>query len=96
MSDVDTTVHICAGVIEGKKDACQGDSGGPLLCEDTQVGIVSWGRGCGRPGSPGVYTRLDVYLEWLNDTIQNNCAVKNVLNILTVAFILTILLFFTL
>ncbi|XP_076288171.1 trypsin-4 [Lasioglossum baleicum] len=96
MTEVDTKLHICAGVMAGKKDACQGDSGGPLLCEDTQVGIVSWGRGCARPGLPGVYTRLDVYLEWLNDSIQKNYAVKNVLNIITVAFMLTALLFFIL
>jgi hypothetical protein len=55
-------------------DACQGDSGGPLARYDDDpsgpggtpvpadfdalIGIVSFGRGCGDPGFPGVYTRL--------------------------------------
>ncbi|EDL77056.1 similar to testis specific serine proteinase 3 (predicted), isoform CRA_a [Rattus norvegicus] len=47
-------------------DACQGDSGGPMVCEFNktwvQVGIVSWGLGCGRIGYPGIYT------ESLSDT----------------------------
>lgn len=54
---------ICAGYPQGGVDACQGDSGGPMFRPDVygnwiQVGIVSWGTGCARPGFPGVYTEV--------------------------------------
>jgi len=56
---------ICAG--ESGKDSCQGDSGGMLLDKATnqQVGIVSWGVGCGSPGYPGVYANIANLLEWI-------------------------------
>jgi secreted trypsin-like serine protease len=55
------SLMVAAGGERGK-DSCQGDSGGPLFnpgSTSTQVGIVSSGLGCGRPGVPGVYTEVN-------------------------------------
>ncbi|XP_065081006.1 trypsin-4-like [Ochlerotatus camptorhynchus] len=52
---------VCAG--GAGQDSCQGDSGGPLVCNGKQVGIVSWGKGCGN--YPGVYANVVFARNWI-------------------------------
>ncbi|XP_063312959.1 granzyme A-like isoform X2 [Pelobates fuscus] len=65
-----TTDMLCAQGAKSNDDSCQGDSGGPLICDGKLRGIVSFGIGCGRPGIPGVYTRLTNYINWINYIIN--------------------------
>lgn len=67
--------QVCAGNVEkGGIDTCQGDSGGPLMCVSGGVwkivGITSWGFGCGDRESPGVYTNVAKYRQWINYWVQ--------------------------
>ncbi|XP_076592861.1 complement C1r-A subcomponent-like [Chaetodon auriga] len=71
-----TNNMFCAGIPEGGKDSCLGDSGGPFaLSDDGQfwaAGIVSWGVDCGQQGTYRVYTKVINYLDWINQTMQEN------------------------
>lgn len=68
--------QICAGG-EGGRDSCSGDSGGPLMhtaSNDSSQwyveGIVSFGARCGTEGWPGIYTRVNRYLDWISTNVR--------------------------
>ena len=60
---------ICAGSNQAGKDSCTGDSGGPMTRaqgkERVLVGLVSWGHGCALADTPGIYTNVSDYLDWI-------------------------------
>lgn len=64
---------IC-GDSSKRVDACRGDSGGPMVFKDDsgfvyQLGIVSWGVGCGQSRKPGVYTSITYHFKWIQDFV---------------------------
>lgn len=58
----------------------QGDGGGPLVCavegrtstlkKYVQVGIISWGIGCGEDQIPGVYSSVIVNSKWIKNKLH--------------------------
>ncbi|KAL0274877.1 UNVERIFIED_CONTAM: hypothetical protein PYX00_002904 [Menopon gallinae] len=67
---------LCAG--DRGVDSCQGDSGGPLMLRNQYgqmypAGIISWGEGCARPYKPGVYTKVNNFLDWIIKNTEDAC-----------------------
>lgn len=68
---------ICAG---GENyDTCEGDGGSPLVCPIPgqveryhQIGIASWGIGCGENDIPGVYVNVALYRNWIDKIMIEN------------------------
>lgn len=79
--DLQRDGNICAGT--GQTDSCQGDSGGALWGFTPQndsspvsasiitiYGIVSYGQGCANPYAPGVYVRLSLFNDWIQNEME--------------------------
>ncbi|KAL2084913.1 hypothetical protein ACEWY4_020431 [Coilia grayii] len=70
---------FCAG-LEGSSDSCWGDSGGPLFVPKSGMGnpgdpyrlkgIVSWGPNCRDYSYKMYYTKVQNYLAWIRETID--------------------------
>ncbi|KAG6923086.1 protease, serine 1 [Chelydra serpentina] len=67
-----TSTMMCAGYLEGGKDACQGDAGGPLVCNGELQGIMSWGFGWAQKDHPSIYTKICSLLSWIKSTMAAN------------------------
>ncbi|XP_076594244.1 trypsin-like [Chaetodon auriga] len=67
--DMITRRMVCAGYMDGGRDACNGDSGSPLVCLGEVYGLVSWGQGCAEPNYPGVYVKVCEFLYWIEDVL---------------------------
>lgn len=63
---------MCAGFMNGGRDSCQGDSGGPFTIGNKVIGVVSFGKGCGVPNFPGVYTNVAAYRGWIDKHLRGN------------------------
>merc|ERR1712013_636531 len=68
------STQLCAGGENGK-DSCKGDSGGGLFIQREQykpwflIGVVSFGsKKCGS-GVPGIYTRVEDFVPWIEENI---------------------------
>ncbi|BES88126.1 serine protease [Nesidiocoris tenuis] len=74
---IDAGSMVCAGDVNGGKDACTGDSGGPLFVEEDdcvtrQLGITSLGKDCGIPGTAGIYTNVTKYIPWIESIVWSD------------------------
>jgi secreted trypsin-like serine protease len=74
---------ICAGGTG--KDACTGDSGGPLYQRTNstgdaiQVGVISFGDGCGEVKTPGAYTAVAEQLSWIEQARRPEACTSKVM-----------------
>jgi len=63
--------QVCAGSVGNTGEGiCQGDTGGPLFCETNDgsvdfVGVAASGANCGSAQHPGIFMRVDYFLDWI-------------------------------
>lgn len=83
---------LCAGELDGARDACKGDSGSPLVCKHDehwfQYGVVNWGTGCGQKDNPGVYADVVKFLTWIQEKTGSQYSFSIVLELYLCQYIL--------
>ncbi|XP_072276384.1 hepatocyte growth factor-like protein isoform X1 [Pyxicephalus adspersus] len=66
--------EICTRPVQTEVGACEGDYGGPLACLTHECwvleGVIIPARGCGKKNVPGVFTRVSVYVDWINKVMK--------------------------
>ncbi|XP_040263831.1 hepatocyte growth factor-like protein isoform X2 [Bufo bufo] len=66
--------EICTRPMPVELGACEGDYGGPLACltHDCWVleGVIIPARGCGKKNAPAVFTRVSIYVDWINKVMK--------------------------
>ncbi|MGI9016813.1 MAG: trypsin-like serine protease [Euzebya sp.] len=87
---VDPDTMVCAGEASPdpgspSADTCNGDSGGPMLVPDEngvllQIGITSFGGFFCGAELPGVYTRVDAYLDFIDGVIAGEVPPSEVID----------------
>jgi len=69
--------QFCAGLDKGGKDSCNGDSGGPAVFQDpvtgmwSQIGVVSWGKGCAQPMQYGIYSKVSAFIDFIEKHVTD-------------------------
>jgi len=71
-SSFDDASMICAG--SAGRDSCTGDSGGPMVAaynnRTWSIGVTSWGPGCARPNTYGIYADTLHVRSWILEQIN--------------------------
>ena len=73
--------QICAGTYSSFSNmtaSCMADYGSALYIEDDiygkdkfiAVGLFSYSNGCGQRHSPGIYTRISSYTDWIHEKMS--------------------------
>ena len=42
-----------------------------MVCNGKLSGIVSFGNGCAQPDYPGIYTRIEHYISWIESIVDH-------------------------
>lgn len=67
-NDNQVTERMVCALVDEKNAACN-DPGSPLIVDGILVGIASWGKECGNPEYPSVFTDVSTVSDWVLETL---------------------------